>query len=111
MGRGKFGPMVPNQMGNIMKQVQKMQKELEKSQEELNAKIYEASAGGGAVKIKMNGKKEIVKLHLDKEVVDPNDIDMLVDLITIAYKEVTKEIDDESDRVVNKMGGSIPGLF
>ena len=77
-GMGGFGGMNIN---SLMKEAKKMQADLEKSQTELAAKIFEASAGGGAVSVKVNGEKKIIELKLQKDVVDPDDVEMLQDLI------------------------------
>lgn len=98
-------------MNNLMKQVQKMQKELEVAQGELQEKTYEASAGGGAVIMSMNGKREMQELKISKDVVDPEDVEMLQDLIVLAYNDLSKQIDEDSNKVMGKMGGSMPGLF
>lgn len=108
--RGNMGGSM--NMNNLMKQVQKMQKELEVAQGELEVKTYEASAGGGAVVISMSGKRELLGIKISKEVVDPDDVDMLQDLIVVAYNDVTKQIDEDSNKMMGKMGGSMPaGLF
>ncbi len=100
-------------INNMMKQVQKMQKDMEKAQAELEAKTYEATAGGGAVAVTMNGKKELTSLTLDKDVVDPDDIDMLQDLILVAVNDAIKQVEDEANQKMGQMTGgmNIPGLF
>ena len=81
--RGGFpgGMGMPGNMNNLMKQAQKMQKQMEESQKALQEKEYTASAGGGAVEITVSGKKEIVKVKLAEEAVDPDDVEMLEDMI------------------------------
>lgn len=104
-------PGMPGQMNNLMKQVQKMQREVEKKQEELQNAEYEASAGGGAVVLKMNGKREILEFKIEKSVVDPDDVEMLQDLIVLAINDVNKKIEEQSDAALGSMGMNIPGLM
>ncbi|MCK8060865.1 MULTISPECIES: YbaB/EbfC family nucleoid-associated protein [unclassified Fusibacter] len=115
MSKGKFkgAPGGMGNMGGMMKQVQKMQRDMEKAQKELEETIYESTAGGGAVKIVLNGKKEIQSLELSEAVVDPDDIEMLQDLIIVALNDAMKQVDEQSEKVMGKMTGgmNIPGLF
>jgi DNA-binding YbaB/EbfC family protein len=116
MSKGKFKGAPGGGMGNMggmMKQVQKMQKDMEKAQKELEAATYEASAGGGAIKLAVNGKKEIISLELSEAIVDPDDIEMLQDLLIVAINDAMKQVDEQSDKVMGKMTGgmNIPGLF
>lgn len=110
MAKGFRGGM-PN-MGNMMKQVQKMQKEMEKAQEKIEETEVTASAGGGVVEVVANGKKEIVSITLKPEVVDPEDIDMLQDLILVAVNDAIGKISALSDNEMGKLTGgvNIPGL-
>ncbi len=103
---------MPNMQG-LMKQAKKMQEELERSQKELEAKEYTATSGGGAVSIKMSGKGELLEITLAEAVVDPDDIEMLQDLIIAAHNDVKKQISDETNSKMNSMTGgvNIPGLF
>ncbi|MCK4956268.1 MAG: YbaB/EbfC family nucleoid-associated protein, partial [Candidatus Cloacimonetes bacterium] len=96
-----------------MKQAQKMQKDMMKTQEELANKVEEGSAGGGMVKVEMNGKHQIVSLKIDKEAVDPDDVEMLEDLIISAFNDVIKKISATSDSEMSKLTGgmNIPGLM
>lgn len=105
--RGGFpGGMMPGNMNNLMKQAQKMQKQMEDTTKELEEKEYEAAAGGGVVKVKMNGKKEITELHLDEEVVDKDDIEMLEDLVMAAVNEVIRiQSEDEKNQLGKITGG------
>ena len=114
--RGGFpGGMMPGNMNNLMKQAQKMQKQMEETQAELEAKEYEASAGGGVVTVKINGQKEITELNIAEEVVDPDDIEMLQDLIMAAVNEAIRtQADDEKEqlgKITGGMGGGFGGLF
>ncbi|HLR33915.1 MAG TPA: YbaB/EbfC family nucleoid-associated protein [Tissierellales bacterium] len=111
MARGKFPGM--GNMGGMMKQMQKAQKQMEKLQQELEEKEVEASAGGGAVTVKANGKKEIVSISIDEDVVDPEDVEMLEDLVMAAVNEALREAEDLMAEGMKKLTGgmNIPGLF
>lgn len=100
-------------MKDLMKQAQKMQAEMMKSQEELENKIFEASSGGGMVKVEMNGKYELKSIKLDPEAVDPKDVEMLEDLILAALQEVQAKVSESSSEAMGKLTGGmkIPGLF
>ena len=105
-GMGGFGGMNIN---SLMKEAKKMQADLEKSQTELAAKEFEASAGGGAVTVKVTGQKEIKELKLQKEIVDPEDIEMLQDLIITCLNQAFKQVDDAQAASMGKF--NIPGLM
>ncbi len=105
-GMGGFGGMNIN---SLMKEAKKMQADLEKSQEELAIKEFEASAGGNAVTVKVNGKKQIIDLKLQKEIVDPEDIEMLQDLIVTCINQAFKQVDDAQTASMGKY--NIPGLM
>ena len=96
-----------------MAQIQAMQQMMEKTQAEIEAKEVEASAGGGAVSVKVNGKKELVEVNLKPEVVDPDDIEMLQDLIIAAVNEAMRQVNEISESAMGKVTGglNIPGLF
>jgi nucleoid-associated protein EbfC len=100
-------------MGNMMKQMQKMQKKMMQAQDELHEMVFEASAGGGMVTIKANGKKEITDVEIKEEVVDPDDIEMLQDLILAATNDVLKQIDDKTNETMGQFtkGLNMPGMF
>ena len=106
-GFGGFG----GNMGNLMKQAQKMQKDMEKKQEELAEKIVETTVGGGAVYVKANGKKEILEVKIKPEVLDPDDVEMLQDLILVAVNEVIKKAEDMYTSELGKITGGLSGLF
>lgn len=112
MAKGKKMGM-PGNMGNMMKQVQQMQKQMQKMQEELEQKEIEATAGGGAISVKVNGKKEILSIDIDPEVVDPEDVEMLQDLMIAAINEALRKVDDMTSNEMGKLTGgmSIPGMF
>lgn len=104
---------MPGNMGNMMKQVQKMQKNMEKTQKELSAKEYEASAGGGAITAIVNGKHELVSINLDEDIVDPDDVEMLQDLIIASVNTALEKAVNDSEKSMGKLTGgmNIPGLF
>lgn len=109
--RGGYpGGMMPGNMNNLMKQAQRMQRQMEEGQKELETKEFTASAGGGAVEVTVSGKKEILKVKLTEEVVDPDDIEMLQDLIVAAANEAMKQADRESEALMGKMTGGLGGL-
>jgi len=105
-GMGGFGGMNIN---SLMKEAKKMQADLEKSQTELAAKEFEASAGGGAVTVKVNGEKKILDLKLQKDIVDPDDVEMLQDLIITCLNQAFKQVDDAQASAMGKY--NIPGLM
>lgn len=115
--RGGFpgGGGMPGNMANLMKQAQKMQRQMEEQQKEMETKEFEATAGGGAVSVKVSGNREILKVSLQEEVVDPDDIEMLEDLIVAATNEALRKVDEEASSAMSKMtggmGGNIPGMF
>ena len=110
--RGGFpGGGMPGNMNNLMKQAQRMQKQMEEKTKEIEEKEWEASAGGGAVKVKVSGKKEVVAVELAEEVVDPDDIEMLQDLIMAATNEALRKIEDASQQNMSKITGGLGGLF
>lgn len=105
-GMGGFGGM---NMGQLMKQAKKMQEDIEKTQEELATKEFTATVGGGAVTVKVSGSKEIKDIVLKKEVVNPEDIEMLQDLILTCVNEALKKVDLENASQMGKF--NIPGLM
>lgn len=106
---GFSGAGIPGNMNNLMKQAQRMQKQMEEKTKELEDKEWEASAGGGAVTVKVTGKKEISSVKLTKEVVDPEDIEMLEDLIVAAANEALRKMEDESSAVMGQVTGGLGG--
>ena len=105
-GMGGFGGMNIN---SLMKEAKKMQADLEKSQNELAMKTFEASAGGGAVSVKVNGEKKILDLKLQKDVVDPDDVEMLQDLVLTAVNEALSKADSMMQSELGSF--NMPGLF
>ena len=100
-------------MNNLMKQAQKMQRQMEEAQKELEEKEVTATAGGGAVEVVLTGKKTIKSLTLKPEVVDPEDIEMLQDLIISAVNEAVNNIESTTEAEMSQITGgvSLPGLF
>ena len=95
--RGGFpGGGMPGNMANLMKQAQKMQRQMEEQQKELETKEFTAAAGGGAVEVTVTGKKEVTKVKLDPEAVDPDDVEMLEDLIMAATNEALRKAEEAS---------------
>lgn len=110
--RGGFpGGAMPGNMANLMKQAQRMQRQMEESQKELETKEFVAKAGGGAVEVTVTGKKEIAKVKLSEEVVDPEDIEMLEDLVMAAANEALRMADEANAEVMSKMTGGLGGGF
>ena len=111
--RGGFpgGMGMPGNMNNLMKQAQKMQRQMEEGQKELEAKEFSAKAGGGAVEVTVSGKKEVLKVQLSQEVVDPDDIEMLQDLIMPATNEALRMADEANNELMGKMTGGLGGGF
>ena len=107
--RGGFPGGMPGNMNNLMKQAQKMQRQMEEAQKELEEKEITATAGGGAVEVTVSGKREITKIKLSEEVVDPDDIEMLEDLIMAATNEAFRQLDEFSSASMSKITGGIGG--
>ena len=108
--RGGFPGGMPGNMNNLMKQAQRMQRQMEEGQKELETKEFTASAGGGAVEVTVTGKKEVVRVKLSEEVVDPDDIEMLQDLIVAATNEALKQAEDANAEMMGKMTGGMGGF-
>ena len=103
----------PQNMQAMLRQAQKMQEDMAAKQEELNAREYDISAGGGVVNVKINGKREILAIDLEPEIVDPDDIETLSDILVAAVNEAIKRVDETNNTELNKITGpmNIPGLF
>mgnify|MGYP004474720889 FL=1 len=112
MAKRGFGGM-PGNMNNMIKQAQKMQQNMLKMQEEIEQSEFEATAGGGAVCVKMSGKKELSEVKIKPEAVDPDDVEMLEDLILTAVNDVIKQVDNASASKMSSITGglNIPGMF
>ena len=110
--------MVPKgpSMNEMLRQAQKMQEDMQNKQAELEAKEYEVSAGGGVVKVKINGKREVLSIDIAPEIVDPDDIKTLSDIMVAAINEAIKKVNADSDAEMQKLTGGMggfgmPGLF
>lgn len=108
--RGGFSGGMPGNMSNLMKQAQKMQRQMEETTKELEDKEYTATAGGGAVSVTVSGKKEVTAVKLSQEVVDPDDIEMLEDLIIAAVNEAFRQMEEENSSAMAKLTGGLGGL-
>ena len=108
--RGGFQGGMPGNMNNLMKQAQKMQKQMEEQAKEMQTKEVTAAAGGGAVEVTVSGKKEVTKIKLAEEVVDPDDIEMLEDLIMAATNEALRKMDEMTSESLSKITGGLGGL-
>lgn len=114
MAKGGFPGGGMGNMNNLMKQAKKMQEQMVKVQEELEQKTVEASAGGGVVTVIASGKKEIVEINIKPEAVDPDDVEMLQDLILAAINEALRKADEMVQGEMSKITGGMgmpPGLF
>ncbi len=108
--------MMRGGMGNMqkmMKQMQKMQKDMAKAQEDLAEKTVEGTAGGGMVTVTVNGQKEVLEVNIKEEVVDPDDIEMLQDLVLAATNDALKKMDDLTNETMGQFtkGMNLPGMF
>ena len=105
----------PQNMQGMIKQAQKMQDDMAELQEELDAREYEVSAGGGMVTIKINGKKEVQSIDIQPEIVDPDDIETLSDILTAAVNEAIRTVEDtnnhEMEKITGGLGLGVPGMF
>lgn len=103
----------PQNMNAMIKQAQKMQEDMENLQADLDEREYDISAGGGMVTLKINGKREILSIDIKPEIVDPDDIETLSDILVAAINEGIKRVDETNNAEMSKITGSIgmPGLF
>ncbi len=108
--RGGYGGGMPGNMANLMKQAQKMQRQMEEQAKEMQTKEFTATAGGGAVEVKVNGSHQVLSVTLDPEVVDPDDIEMLQDLIVAAANEALRQIEEASASAMNKLTGGVGNM-
>ena len=108
--RGGFPGGMPGNMNNLMKQAQKMQKQMEENQKALEEKEFTATAGGGAVEVTVSGKREIVKVKLSEEAVDPDDVEMLEDLILAATNEALRQAEEAAASAMSALTGGLGGL-
>ncbi len=116
MAKNKFnmGAMgMGGNMNNMIKQAQKMQQEMLKMQNEIEATEFESTAGGGVISVKMSGSKQLLEVTIKPEAVDPDDVEMLQDLIITAVNDAIKKVDDANNNKMSRLTGgmNIPGLF
>ncbi|HIU34272.1 MAG TPA: YbaB/EbfC family nucleoid-associated protein [Candidatus Pullichristensenella excrementigallinarum] len=114
MARGGFpGMMGGGNMQQLARQAQKLQQQMAKMQEELDAREFEAASGGGMVTVKVNGKKEVLSISIKPEAVDPDDVEMLEDLVCAAVNEALRTASEAVEREMGRLTGgmSMPGLF
>lgn len=110
--RGGFpGGGMPGNMANLMKQAQKMQRQMEEQAKELESKEFTATAGGGAVEVTVSGTREVTKVKLQEEVVDPDDIEMLEDLIAAAVNEAFRQMEADNTETMSKLTGGLGGAL
>ena len=107
--RGGFPGGMPGNMNNLMKQAQRMQRQMEEAQKQMEEMEMTATAGGGAVEVTVSGKKEVLKVKLSEEVVDPDDIEMLEDLIVAATNEALRKVEEASQQSMSKITGGLGG--
>ena len=103
--RGGFPGGMPGNMNNLMKQAQRMQRQMEENKKALEEKEFTATAGGGAVEVVLSGKKELKSITISPDAVDPDDVEMLQDMILVAVNEAMKQVDEESEKLFGGMGG------
>ena len=109
--RGGFpGGAMPGNMNNLMKQAQRMQRQMEEGQKELETKEFTAKTGGGAVEAVVNGKKEVLRIVLAEEIVDPDDIETLSDILVAAVNESIKKVDSTNEAELGQITGGLSGL-
>lgn len=108
--KGGFPGGMPGNMNNLMKQAQKMQRQMEEATQELQEKEATASAGGGVVEVTVSGKREVTKVKIDPEAVDPDDVEMLEDLIMAATNEAFRQIEEISAQSMSKITGGFGGM-
>ena len=109
--RGGFPGGMPGNMNNLMKQAQKMQKQMEETQKQLQETDYEGTAGGGVVKVVVSGSKVVKSVSLAEEVVDPDDIEMLEDLIVAATNEALRAMEEDAQNKMGRLTGGLGGGF
>ena len=107
--RGGFPGGMPGNMNNLMKPAQRMQRQMEEAQKQMEEMEMTATAGGGAVEVTVSGKKEVLKVKLAEEVVDPEDIEMLEDLIVAATNEALRKVEEASQQSMSKITGGLGG--
>ena len=107
MGKKGFSGGMPGNMSQLMKQAQRMQRQMEEKQKELETKEWEATAGGGAVKVRVSGQRELTAIEISKDVVDPDDVEMLQDMIIAAVNEAINQAESESDELMRGISSGL----
>ena len=107
---GGYGGGMPGNMNNLMKQAQKMQRQMEENQKALEEKEFETQVGGGAVRLVMNGKREVLSLEIDPDACDPEDVETLQDMLIAAIRETLKKVEDEQSSQMSALTGGLGGL-
>ena len=107
--RGGFPGGMPGNMNNLMKQAQRMQRQMEEQQAALESKEFTATAGGGVVEVTVTGKREVTKVKIDPEAVDPDDVEMLQDLIITCVNDALSKVDSATEQQMGKF--NIPGIM
>lgn len=110
-GRGGFGGV--GNMGNMMRQMQKIQRQMEEAQQKVDDSEIEATAGGGMVTVRMSGKKELLSVKIDPQIVDPEDVEMLEDMVMVAMNDALQQVAQLQETEMGKVTGgiNIPGLL
>lgn len=113
MARGGFPGIPGGNMQQLMRQAQKMQQQMLEMQQNLDAREYEGTAGGGAVSCRVSGKRELLELHIDKDAVDPEEVEMLQDMVVAAVNDALKKGEETREAEMAKLGGAagMGGLF
>jgi len=111
MARGGFPGIPGGNMQQLMRQAQKMQQQMLQMQEELDARSYEATSGGGMVKAVVSGKREVTELVIDPKAVDPDDVEMLQDLVLAAVNEALRAGEETREKEMSRLGGGMGGMF
>ena len=101
----------PSGMQGMLRQAQKMQEQMEALREQLDVREYEVKAGGGMVTVRINGKKEIIGMEIKPEIVDPDDVETLTDIVIAAVNEAIKTVEQTNEAEMAKITGGLPGLF
>ena len=111
MARGGFPGIPGGNMQQLMRQAQKMQQQMLALQEDLDKREYEGTAGGGAVSCKVSGKRQLLALTIQPDAVDPDDVEMLQDMIVAAVNDALKKGEETREAEMNKIGGGMGGMF
>ena len=111
MARGGFPGIPGGNMQQLMRQAQKMQQQMMQMQQELDAREYEGTAGGGAVACKVSGKRQLLSLTIQPDAVDPDDVEMLQDMVLAAVNDALKKGEETREHEMNKLGGGMGGMF